>query len=322
MKRVVYRTLKKIGFIFFIDYIYDAIRFLLSRNRAALVENMDAEHAKMHLLRLMHSLEKGLSLPEPSFGFGKEKALPLKKEADIYLARFGHDQIHKLILATLAAHQSWQNSVGGDSPGFSVEKLQRDADGAIAGTRTITREQVWMHAKIDFDDSAINRHSIRNFTGEPVLEKDILDAIRTAIKSPSVCNRSCTRAYYAIEPEAVKGVLAEQDGNRGFGDKAGAAIVIAADMRAFYKNGERNQGWVDGGLFAMSLNYALYAKGYGVCMLNWSMDAPHDYLFRKKFGIPTEHLVVMLMASGHIPETLKVAESPRRDVAEIACRVG
>jgi hypothetical protein len=47
--------------------------------------------------------------------------------------------------------------------------------------------------------------------------------------------------------------LSYQNGNSGFGHTVPALFVITSDMRIFEKSGERNQGWVDGGLFAMAL---------------------------------------------------------------------
>jgi nitroreductase len=318
MNRLFNAALKRTGAMFLLDYLYDAARFLKSKNTYFSVRKMDAEGAKMHLLRLMHSIEKGLSLPNPAPGFGKSKVVHLKKEAEAYLDKFGRDDIYRLVMSTLAAHQAWQTTVGGDSAGFSLDDLRRESGGMEAGARDVAKEQIWRHAKINFDAFALHRHSVRNFTGEPVSAGDIVDAIKVATKSPSVCNRACARAYYSVNSNTMAKLLSMQNGNRGFGDTAGAVIVVAADMRAFYKNGERNQGWIDGGLFAMSLHYALHARGYGACMLNWSMDATSDRHFRRQFGIPTEHLIVMLMAVGHLPDRLKVAVSPRRDISEFA----
>lgn len=321
MNRILLSLMRRSGITFLLDYAYDAGRFLWSKNTHSRVRDMDPEEAKMHLLRLSHSLEKGLALPEPKLGFGKEKAIHLKHEADAYLDKFGRDDIYRLTLATLAAHQQWQEANGGEHAGFSITDLVRQSDGAEAGVRTVFRDSIWARSRIDFEAFVRSRHSIRNFTGEPVHEEDVLKAIGMATKSPSVCNRSCARAYYAVNPKTINDLLAHQNGNRGFGERAGAVVVVAADMRAFYKNGERNQGWIDGGLFAMSLNYAFHALGYGACMLNWSMDATHDRPFRKIFRIPREHLVIMLMAVGHIPPVLQVAESPRRDISEFAIRI-
>lgn len=96
--------------------------------------------------------------------------------------------------------------------------------------------------------------------------------------------------------------MSYQNGNSGFGHTVPALFVITSDMRIFEKSGERNQGWVDGGLFAMALVYALHALGLGACMLNWSQDHDQDDALRAAF---------------EIPDDLLVAQSPRRPVGDV-----
>ena len=44
-------------------------------------------------------------------------------------------------------------------------------------------------------------------------------------------------------------------------------LLVTSDIRAFMNNGERNEPFVDGGLFSMSLLYALEAYGLAACPL-------------------------------------------------------
>ena len=319
--RLVSKVLRKTGLNVLLNHIYDFYRFYASRTPGNNVAQMDQDAASMHLLRLMHSLEKGMALPAPSPGFGKKKALNLHRQALAYRRRFGDDHIYRLCLATLAAHQRFQLLIEGDHAGFPLEDFDREVAGTQAGARRVTREEFLRTARIDFGNFALNRSSVRNFTGEPIDEADILDAIRVASKSPSVCNRACAKAYYSNDPDVIARALSHQSGNAGFGHLAGAVFIITADMRAFYKSGERNQAWIDGGLFAMSLNYALHSKGYGACMLNWSMDAANDVALRREFRIPREHSVVMMMVARHVPETFAVTISPHRDISNFAIRM-
>jgi nitroreductase len=119
------------------------------------------------------------------------------------------------------------------------------------------------------------------------------------------------------DKEDIVRLLSFQNGNRGYGDQAGAVLLITADMRAFTMLGERNQAWIDGGLFAMSLNYALHSLGLGACMLNWSVEKGQDEALRAAFAIPEQEVVIMMMAVGHMPERLRVARSPRRPLKSV-----
>ena len=104
-----------------------------------------------------------------------------------------------------------------------------------------------------------SRRSVRQFDGRPVAEEVLQKAVRIAQQAPSVCNRQSARVFASNKREKMDEMLQFQNGNRGFGDRLGAVIVIASDMRAFTSLGERNQCWVDGGIFAMSMALALHS---------------------------------------------------------------
>ena len=74
---------------------------------------------------------------------------------------------------------------------------------------------------------------------------------------------------------------------------------------------ERNQCWIDGGLFAMSLVLGLHAQGLGTCFLNWSKSSPRDRAMRALLKLPPEEVIIVLVAVGHLPDTLEVARSAR-----------
>lgn len=302
------------------NYAYDRRRFLAAYADDRLIKNMNYEQAASHLLRLMHSIEKGLALPSPRPGFGINKAVILLNSARVYKERFGNDQIYQLCMAVIANYREFQQRNGFPLQELSLNETQPQERKATAGARETTREEIWRDSRIDFKRFAKSRSSIRMFTGDPIPGEDIIDAISIASKSPSVCNRACARAFYTTDKKLIGEILERQGGNKGFGHLAAAVIMVTADMRAFHNIGERNQGWIDGGLFAMSLNYALHAKGYGVCMLNWSADMLKDFRFRRKYKIPNEQAIIMMMAIGHIPDRLMVAVSPRRDVSNFAIR--
>lgn len=102
-----------------------------------------------------------------------------------------------------------------------------------------------------------------------------------------------------------------QPGNRGFGHLASRALVVTVDLQAFSGPGERNQAWVDGGMFAMSLLYALHSLGYGACPLAWSQRSSFDRQARAALGIPPNEVIIMMIAVGTLPERFRVAVSQR-----------
>ena len=158
---------------------------------------------------------------------------------------------------------------------------------------------------------------VSGFEGRRNLVELIERAVRMAQRTPSVCNRQPWKAYAFTDPEQRKNLLSFQNGNRGFGDGAAQLLVVTSDLQHFTSVGERYQGWIDGGLFAMSLVHALHALGLGACMLNWSVTRETDAAMRAAAGIPDSELVIMMVAVGHLPERLRVAFSARKPLSDV-----
>jgi nitroreductase len=157
----------------------------------------------------------------------------------------------------------------------------------------------------------MSRYSIRNFSKEPVPEELIRDVVRIAQKSPSVCNRQSWHVYVIKDPALKEKALALQNGNRGFGHTADFVAVITSDLQTFASAGGRNQCFIDGGLFAMSLMYALHSKGVGTCPLNWMVEPSQDRKLRAVVPIRPSENVIMMMVGGFLPERLIVPKSAR-----------
>ncbi|GAA4741716.1 hypothetical protein GCM10023328_23660 [Modestobacter marinus] len=119
------------------------------------------------------------------------------------------------------------------------------------------------------------------------------------------------------DPARIARLAGLQNGNAGFRDQIPCLLVVTVDAKLFAGAGERNQRWVDGGLYAMSLVWALHAQGVASCMLNWSVGHAQSRRLRGAAGIPDHLDVVTLVAAGHPRDGLRVARSPRRPVDEV-----
>jgi nitroreductase len=185
------------------------------------------------------------------------------------------------------------------------------------GIKKVTREKIWIDSKKDLKPFFASRHSVRNFALKEVDINLIEQAVEMAQRSPSVCNRQSSKVYVFSEEHQKKKVLSCQNGNRGFGDQASNVLIITSDLQNFASVGERNQSWIDGGMYAMSLVYALHSLGLGTCCLNWSVEYQVDQQLRQVAGIGDSEVVIMMVAVGHLPNELMVAQSPRKAVNEI-----
>ena len=81
--------------------------------------------------------------------------------------------------------------------------------------------------------------------------------------------------------------------------------------------GERYQGWIDGGIFAMTLALAIHAEGLGACFLNWSVEPAQDRAMRNHLGIADDELVITMMSAGHLKEAFSVPVSHRKPLEDV-----
>lgn len=281
------------------------------------------EVLKAHLFKAYHKLEKGLALPSPRPGFGADAVADLLHQLDQYIVLFGPDDVSRGALNTLQQYLHFNAAHSKPMPDVERQMsalLQRQGAHALhkqGGVLALQRAQIMQAAGVDFEAFASSRHSVRQFAAGPVPQAAIDSAVRCALKAPSVCNRQSGLVYVVRDAATRQRMLAFQNGNRGFGDRADVVLLVASRLAAFHTPGERFQSWIDGGLFAMSLLHGLHAQGLGTCCLNWSVTRDHDARFKRTMGLPDDIEVIMMIAVGQLPDTLVVAESPRRHVREV-----
>lgn len=296
---------------------YDAQR-LWKHSYLTGIKGQENLRSRMHMTG--HFLEYGMSMRQPRKGFGQDRVALLCRDLDGYARHYGWDSTCDIMLATLAAYRDF--NAGTDQTALEAELARlaalrgsTDDSGLRAGAETVTREEIQRRGMIDFLDFAEARHSIRNYEPTPVPQEKIDRAVRAAQMTPSSCNRQTCRVWIWTEPEMVQQVLALQSGNRNFGDQVTGVAVVASDLTHWYEVEERYQGWVDAGMFAMSLAYGLHAEGLGAVMLNWGEEHRQDRKLREVTGIPESALVAVMIGFGNLPDALKVPVSQREPLA-------
>lgn len=265
------------------------------------------------IIKAYHGFEKGLALSAPRPGFGQDKARSLMAKITSHESAFGASN---MIYAARAALRDYlrfnqQHSIAMPWLESWLAEVSEPAEG---GTMELTRAAILDSTRSVKPAFFLSRHSIRDFAPGEVPLTDIEDAVRLAQKAPSACNRQGPRVHCFARAEEA---LQWQPGNRGFGHLASRGLVITADLQAFCSMGERSQAFIDGGIFAMALVYALHAKGYGTCMLAWNKSPREETAARQALGIPDSEVIIMMIAVGLLPETLSVAVSQRRSLSEV-----
>ena len=255
------------------------------------------------ILMFSHGLQKGLSLRNPKKIFGLDAANKLEKLLSKRESLFGSSwvtEMAKNVLSDLYLHNSGSNNSKIERKN-SINFISEDID--------MSYEQ--------FSKFVKSRHSTRQFSSKDVDINIVKDAIELAQRAPSVCNRQCIRSIVIKKKEVINKLLELQNGNKGFRDEINTLIIITSDARGFYEITERNQPWIDGGLFSMLLSLGLLSKGVGSCMLNWCVNPPTDIKIREILPIKNSEIIIMYMAVGHLQNSYVVANSPRRPISEV-----
>lgn len=309
------------------DLSYDARRYLAASTTVR--PPADQVNVEAQLIFDYHRIEKGLAMPESRPGFGKDTIVSLMRALPAHEASFGPTAVGQSVedvLRSYAADQRRQGVPNEELEAFLAARRSASTAPALPGVEPGGFIQLELDRLFPVDSQIsrrflTSRRSVRQFTGAPVPDELMDEAVHLAQRAPSVCNRQGGRLYMSNDPKVMARMLAHQNGNRGFGQTLGAVFIVAEDMRIFMNVGERNQAFVDGGIFAMSLVQGLHALHLGACLLNWSATAGADMALRREFGIPDHHAVITMVGAGYPVDPVRVAASPRILPGDVAVRL-
>lgn len=304
------------------NYIYDFSKFF--HWSATCRYKLSKDNLRARIIMDYHGIEKGLALRNPRPNFGVQLINRLLNNLQEYLNLFGQDELVAISLNCLLRYQEFNQGQGSVDPELThtILRLRKQVNGSLqatdaGGTQVICRTEVLNAVNIDRINFFASRHSIRQFETIPVDESVIKQALHLAQHTPSVCNRQAWRVYVFGNTSLINEVLKYQNGNRGFGDQASHIIIVTCDLSYFVGIGERNQAWIDGGMYSMSLVYALHSLGLGTCCLNMSTEKGVDRQIRKVAHIRDSDVIIMMIAVGNLPNKFAVAQSPRFTVESI-----
>lgn len=167
---------------------------------------------------------------------------------------------------------------------------------------------------LNYENFIKSRHSIRHFGSEAVDVELLREAIQIAQYTPSACNRQGWVIRIVESKDAIDTILENQNGNRGFGHEIDKLVMITCDVRAFQKNRELFQPYIDGGMYAQSVLNALYYKGIGAIPLSASLAGSQEKKIRKKVGINKSEVFILFIGVGTYPDSCKTTRSERMPV--------
>lgn len=268
-----------------------------------------------------HVVEKGLTMPQPRLGFGKDNIIAMIELCKIYEQKFDKSQEqYQSVIAVLKEYVAYHKTHAytfDDEFLRKVESLIEKYPEVLPSKQVrITSSKFFSLTDESFPIFARSRHTVRNYSSKDVplevLEK-VIDLSRTA---PSACNRQPIRVHICCG-NAKDAVIKVHQGNRGFGHLANKVLVVTSDLSSYIDAKERNCAFVDGGIFVMNLLYALHYYHIGACTLNWSATKADDEKLRQIISLPEEEEVVALICIGMLPEEMSIACAERINTERI-----
>lgn len=158
---------------------------------------------------------------------------------------------------------------------------------------------------MDFFETVERRHSVRQYTTDPVDRATIEKIVAAGLRAPSACNFQPWEFIVVTDPAQRKRV-AEVAEYGQFIATAAVCIVV------FCKSGKWNLE--DGSAATQNMLLAATALGLGSCWVGG--DSPRNQQgIPRVLNVPAGYTLVSLIAIGHTTST--TTSPPRRPLAEV-----
>lgn len=273
-----------------------------------------------------HSIEKGFLHDDFRYRFGKDKVeelVALLKDPEIESE--ASTQIAAGYLAACRYYEKHRDaniSIEDYFPHCDYERFKKrqTIEGPIAPIRSSF--QYFDQSERAFPDFAKSRASVRSFTGERIRIEVLKSVVELANTAPSVCNRQPNQVYAVSEKQKINRILAIQQGLRGYTDGINQLLILVTDRSYYYSVGERNQMYIDGGLYLMNLLYSLHYHRVAACPAHWCLDREHDRLIAAELNLREAQKVICLVPIGVPKEHFRVTLSQRRSEEEVLKVIG
>lgn len=276
------------------------------------------ERLEYRLLFLIHNIEKGMSR-KGKRPFGTEKIKQIisylnKYEAGEYNQSSSAYHMGRSVLIQwlkLWNDMGWE--IKSDMQPI-VSYIKEIKESQVSGVQTIYSRQL---KYVSYEEVINGRHSIRDFAHREISEKDIESIMELVAKTPSACNRQMCKAYFIKSNEHTNFLFSIIQGIPGFDRDTISFFVVTYDTNALFSSGERNQGYFNAGLFAMSLVNGLQHKGIGSCILQWGNSIEEENMVKLRLTIPARERIATIVAAGYYPEETVIPISARKKTTEI-----
>ena len=180
-----------------------------------------------------------------------------------------------------------------------LKKLDKYNKEIKTGIENTSKSYFINNSSKNFENLAKSRKSIRYFSTQKVDINLIKKALDISKKTPSVCNRQGWYTWVVSNPNLINHFRKIHNGFSNKNQNLKTLLVITFDKNVFDYPLERNQGYTDAGLYAMSVMYSLTSLGIASCPLNSNLLIKPKKEFKKMIGIPNNFTIAMFIAVGN-----------------------
>jgi nitroreductase len=274
------------------------------------------DRSAAELSRLIHSIEKGLSIESPRPGFGRDKLKKIMSYVDGLKSSPSayHKELCGVALGALRGYLDFSAESGYYDENCEeiksfIAKNSCNLEERPGGVVRLAKDEL----RVDLSSAEKlfkTRHSIRDFSDEDVDDALLKKALKLAQAAPSACNRQAVRAY-VLGKEKTAELAERMSGVGGFADKAKRLIMITGKVSS-YRPDETNQFIVSASIYAAYLTLSLHACGLASCVVQrpvvWSKEWDKD---RRAYSIPEDEQLVLMLAVGCLKDEFRAPVSYR-----------
>lgn len=283
------------------------------------------ERMAARIIRLVHAIEKGLSLESPRLGFGYDKIKRLSGMVQEYVKLESPN-----LMCVYAACDAIDAYIAfHDAKNFRSEeyteiksiyermkqyRLSAPESQRYGGVVQIRKSDLDYNVK-EIEKLFATRHSVREFAGKVDLE-DVKKAVGLAGRAPSACNRQAVRVYLVDSGKYVREMKTSLAGVGGFAEDAEYFLLITGKLSSYER--EYHQFIVSAGIFAGYLSLALQTYHIASCIIQRPLQREEKWeKFCKLNNIPGDEQIVCMIAIGGMKDEMTVPVSVRHGVDDI-----
>ena len=267
-----------------------------------------------------HRIEKGLSTFNFRYGFGQHALYKLCESLLEYKNK-GYDTKNLRFRTGISALHAYIDKHKGSNIDVSyikniLMKLNEDVNERLSGIINLNKSETIKFKESNFKLLVQNRHSIRYFSNQAVDIEDINEAIEIAMKTPSACNRQGWKIRVINRIDIIEEFKKIHNGFSNESQNLRTLILITCMKNYYSYPKERHQGYIDSGLFSMSLIYSLTYMGLATCALNANLTEKNKKKIREILNIDINEDLIMFIAVGHYLELTSSPKSIRDMVSD------